>query len=248
MKRFIVAGVLFASATTIQAAPTIHVGAMYDYLNTEKSTFLKRIDNSGDSTAFVKISIAEIIMGEDGSMTEQVVPPMTNSVERRGLVASPARLIIPGSGRQTTRLLFLEERDHERYYRVRYVPVVPEKSDEFGLSDAEIGTAEKALSAGLNVLTGFGTMVIVRPVPTVFDTRLEQLSEHYRVVNQGNSTVVLDEFKDCAINDETNCKDVFKHHLRPGKTFDFPLVKGRHYRFDLMEADARRPVEVTVGV
>ena len=49
-------------------------------------------------------------------------------------MASPARLIVPAKGMQGTRLLHMGERDTERYFRVRFVPVVPEKEDEFAVS------------------------------------------------------------------------------------------------------------------
>jgi hypothetical protein len=52
-------------------------------------------------------------------------------------MASPARLIVPAKGMQGTRLLHMGARDTERYFRVRFVPVVPEKEDEFAVSSEE---------------------------------------------------------------------------------------------------------------
>ena len=48
-------------------------------------------------------------------------------------MASPARLIVPAKGMQGTRLLHMGGRDTERYFRVRFVPVVPEKRRVRGL-------------------------------------------------------------------------------------------------------------------
>jgi len=40
---------LFAS--TVQAGPSINIGTIYDYMASDKSSYLKRINNVGDSTA-----------------------------------------------------------------------------------------------------------------------------------------------------------------------------------------------------
>ena len=54
----------------VQAGPQINVGTVYDYLDGDKSTYLKRVFNSGDSTAFVKVNILEIVYDADGSTAE----------------------------------------------------------------------------------------------------------------------------------------------------------------------------------
>ena len=58
-------------------------------------------------------------------------------------MASPARLIVPANGMQGTRLLYMGERDRERYFRVRFVPVVPEKEDEFAVSSRRARRIQK---------------------------------------------------------------------------------------------------------
>ena len=40
---------------------------MYDYLDGDKNTYLKRVFNGGDSTAFVKVNILEIVYDADGT-------------------------------------------------------------------------------------------------------------------------------------------------------------------------------------
>lgn len=49
-----------------KAGPELNVGGLYDYLDDGKSTLLKRIYNGGDATAFVKVSVAELVYGADG--------------------------------------------------------------------------------------------------------------------------------------------------------------------------------------
>lgn len=156
-------GVLSVFCLTAQAGPQINVGTVYDYLDADKSTYLKRVFNSGDATAFVKVNVLEIVYGADGTPTEIPVQNAADGASRNGLMASPARLIVPAQGMQGTRLLYMGERDRERYFRVRFVPVVPEKEDEFAVSQEEREDYKKALTAGVNVMTGFGTVFLSAP-------------------------------------------------------------------------------------
>ena len=70
------------------AAPSIHVGAMYEYAEPGKGALLKRVRNTGDATAFVRVQISEVRYAVDGSHHEVPV-----SGTDAGLVASPSRLI-----------------------------------------------------------------------------------------------------------------------------------------------------------
>ena len=227
-----------------QAGPQINVGTVYDYLDGDKSTYLKRVFNSGDSTAFVKVNILEIFYDADGTTREEPIETSTDAKSRNGLMASPARLIVPAQGMQGTRLLHMGERDTERYFRVRFVPVVPEKEDEFVLSSEERTDYKKTLSAGVNVMTGFGTIFFVRPKNTRFDTAINENTNHYELRNNGNTVVVIDEFKNCSLANENDCQPTTKHHVMAGKVFGFDKEKGREYRFNLLEGDSKRNLKV----
>ncbi len=54
-------------------------------------------------------------------------------------------------------------RDKERDLRLRFIPVVPEKDDNFGISDEERADYKDHLAAGINVMAGYGTVFFVRP-------------------------------------------------------------------------------------
>lgn len=225
------------------AGPNINVGTVYDYMDADKSTYLKRVFNGGSSTAFVRIKITEIIYKGDGSSEEVPLKTQDASV-RDGLMASPARLIVPAKGTQGSRLLFMGNRDQERYFRVRFIPVVPEKEDEFALNEDQSDDYKKTLSAGVNVLAGYGTVFFVRPKTSRIDTRIEDSKDQYSLINKGNTVVVVDEFKDCASKESTDCKPVTKSHILPGRTHRFTKESGRHYRFVLIEADKQKTIEV----
>lgn len=245
MNKLLSALVLGLCATAAQAGPSINIGTVYDYMDGDKSTYLKRVFNGGDSTAFVRVNIYEMTFDAAGKATET---PLTNqgsdAAQRKGLVASPARLIVPAKGMQATRLLYIGERDRERYYRVRFVPVVPEKADQFSVSDEERETYKESMSAGVNIMTGYGAIFFVRPKNTHFDTKIQDGPTEYRVDNKGNSTIVLDEFKDCSAKKESDCQATKKHHVRPGKSFSFTKESARVYRFNLVEGKTANKIEV----
>ncbi|MGL4915537.1 MAG: hypothetical protein ACRC5D_04695 [Aeromonas allosaccharophila] len=124
MSKFFILFLLVLSGNAL-ASPDISVGTLYDYMSAEKTTLLKRIRNIGDETAFVKITLAEIVYGADGVPKERDLP----EEGVRQLVTSPSRLIIPAGGMQATRFIYMGERERERYFRVRFVPVKPQDED-----------------------------------------------------------------------------------------------------------------------
>ncbi|VVO79543.1 hypothetical protein PS850_01764 [Pseudomonas fluorescens] len=244
MKRLLWLCVFCVSPLAVQAGPQINVGTVYDYLDADKSTYLKRVFNSGDSTAFVKVNVLEIVYDTDGTPKEIPVATSTDGASRNGLMASPARLIVPAQGMQGTRLLYLGERDRERYFRVRFVPVVPEKEDEFAVSGEEREDYKKNLSAGVNVMTGFGTVFFVRPKDARFESVVSETDTRYELRNNGNTVVIIDEFKSCSLSNESECGATTKHHVMAGKTYAFDKEKGREYRFTLIEGDSKKNLKI----
>ncbi|MFG6205458.1 molecular chaperone [Pseudomonas retamae] len=244
MNRAFLLGVLSLFCLTAEAGPQINVGTVYDYLDADKSTYLKRVFNSGDATAFVKVNVLEIIYAADGTSQEIAIENAADGASRNGLMASPARLIVPAQGMQGTRLLYMGERDRERYFRVRFVPVVPEKEDEFVVSNEEREDYKNSLSAGVNVMTGFGTIFFVRPKDARFDTVVDDSASRYELRNNGNTVIIIDEFKSCSLTQDTDCGATTKHHVLAGKTFAFDKEKGREYRFFLIEGAEKKAMKI----
>ncbi len=244
MKRLLALFGFYLFSQAAQAGPQINVGVVYDYLDGDKSTYLKRVFNGGDSTAFVKVNILEILYDTDGTSREVPLTSQADASARDGLMASPARLIVPANGMQGTRLLYMGEREKERYFRVRFVPVVPEKEDEFAVSAEERQDYKKGLSAGVNVLAGYGTVFFVRPKETRYESVIDNTVSQYQIRNNGNTVVVIDEFKDCSVKNEQECQPTTKHHILAGRTFQFEKQAGREYRFTLVEGEKSKKLEV----
>lgn len=244
MKRVLLLCLLCVSAQLAHAGPNINIGTVYDYMDGDKSTFLKRVFNGGDSTAFVKVNILEILYAADGTSQEVPVKAADNGNSRDGLMASPARLIVPANAMQGTRLLFMGERDRERYFRVRFIPVVPEKEDEFAVSIEERVAYKKQLSAGVTVLAGYGAVFFVRPKNSLFNSVIEDQAGNYRINNNGNTVVVIDEFRDCSASNENECQPVTKSHILEGRSFSFEKQAGRQYSFNLVEGETSKKMNV----
>ncbi|WP_445596649.1 hypothetical protein [Aeromonas salmonicida] len=225
-------GNLFASAE-------ISIGTLYDYMSGQQSTYLKRIRNQGDATAFVKVAIHEITYDEAGQPHES--PELTEG--RRALIASPSRMIIPASGVQATRLLYMGERDNERYFRVRFIPVLPKQEDGFDLDANMVQENQQQVSAGVNILTGFGAIIFVMPKESRFDTQLIKTDTMTTVVNKGNATVVLDFFEECD-GRKKNCSTPSKIHLLPNMQKQLMKKSDHLYRFELIEGDKSRSMVI----
>ncbi|MBW3811403.1 hypothetical protein GM611_16095 [Aeromonas hydrophila] len=228
---FLISSLFFSG--NIIASAEISIGTIFDYMTGQQSTYLKRIANQGDATAFVKVAIHEIIYDEAGQPHES--PELVG--ENRVLVASPSRMIIPANGAQATRFLFTGKRDKERYFRVRFIPVLPKKEDGFNIDGDSIDSHQ--FSAGVSILAGYGAIVFVMPEDTHFDTKVIESVDSAKVINKGNATIVLDFFEECD-GRKKNCSTPSKIHLLPNMQKQLLKKNDRLYRFELIEGDKSR--------
>ena len=239
MKKLLIALCLLPGLAT--AGPEINVGGLYDYVEGAKSTLLKRVRNGGDATAFVKISVLELVYDDQGNAQEVSMDGLP--ADQRPLVASPARLIVPAGGLQSVRLLYRGERDRERYFRLRFMPVLPKLSDGFAVDEQQAQAYQASLKAGVNVLAGYGSVLFVKPAQTRYATQVVEEKERFVVPNDGNATIVLDHFRDCDTGGK-QCATATVHHVLPGTRRVFEKRSGRVYSFDLIEGPAKRSLQV----
>ncbi|WMJ67816.1 CS1 fimbrial subunit B flags: Precursor [Stenotrophomonas sp. 24(2023)] len=243
MRRVLVALSLLLLASIAGAAqPQISVGALFDYMEPGRSQLLKRVRNSGDATAYVRVEITRMHFDGQGNVTEAPVDAAALARGEpgvQGLIASPSRMIIPaGHGQQATRLVFRGARTQEQHYRVRYVPVVPD-AGEFSLDAQQAQDYQQGVQAGVNVFTGYGTVVFVPPVDVRYDTRVQGL----QVTNAGNATVVLDNLRQCRRARPDDCGGGVKVHVFPGRQHMLAEEEGYYSRFDLLEGPQRRTID-----
>lgn len=222
------------------AGPAINVGSLNEYMQSGRNTLAKRIHNTGDATAYVRISIHEMVFSEKGEASEKDLDAnaLING-KGTGLLSTPPRLIIPAGGMQTNRLVFTGSRDKERYYRVRYVPVVPQSTKEFGISSADAKKYQDAINAGVTVMSGFGTILTVQPDNVRFDTRIAGGANQLSLTNHGNASIVIDALKSCS-RTLKSCDSGVTVQLRPGKTLNRTAAPDRVWQYTLIEGDQKK--------
>jgi P pilus assembly chaperone PapD len=230
-KLLILAAALLLQPWVAQATPRINIGALNDFLDASTTTQVKRIYNSGTSTAFVKVSVWELVRAADGSYRE--VPMDNQSVAQRGLIVSPARLIVPAGGMQAVRLLYRGEREQERYYRLRFNPVMPQSGDGFAVSERGAEDYKASMSTGVQVMAGYGSLLYVRPQQPRFEVDVQEQAGQLVVRNTGNSTVQLDRFRVCE-GKGVDCKAPVVHVMLPGAVRSFEKTAQRQYSFDVI--------------
>lgn len=241
IKRQLWAALLLGQACVAQAMPELYVGTLYDYLGAERSTMQKRLNNIGSSTAFVSVSVAEMHFDHDDKVKETPLDGQDSG--QRALVATPSRLIIPAQGMQNVRLLFRGDRTVERYFRLRFKPVLPKGEDEFALSKEEAAQYQKTLAADVSVLKGFGTVLLVAPRNVRYATVLDDQPRMFRVRNNGTASVVLESFKDCDSKGE-QCTAPYTYHVRPGKVREFTKQAGARTSSNCAKARPLNPTRL----
>ncbi|MBD1589878.1 molecular chaperone [Pseudomonas typographi] len=234
---------VFAFAATLAllpgaalAGPQLGVGKFNDYLDAGKSTYTKRIYNSGTTAAFVKVRAWELVAQADGTYQEV---PLDDAAAggQRDLVVSPARLIIPANGMQTVRFVFNGERAHERLFRLRFNPVMPEGRSDFALTAEEAQTYAQSLRAGVQVMAGYGTLLYVSPKNARHEIAIEQGAAGFSVRNTGNATAVLDLLQRCDAGG--SCAEPGAAIVRPGHTKHFEKHSAEVYHFKHQQGDGQ---------
>ena len=230
MKRIVFFLSFFCVVSAVLAKPVLHVGDMIEFVNTDQSSIVKRISNNGETTAYVRVDITEMTAGGEEL---SAVSTITDGA-RDGLIASPSRLVIPAGGSYKPRLIFLGERTQERYFRVRFVPVLPTRTQGFDIGDAEIKDYEERLAAEMTVLTGYGTWVAVAPKEAQFNTTVNETVDAHVLRNAGNASVELKDIIVCVNKDK--CAPPVKKILFPEQEYVLEKKSGMYYRFKLHES------------
>lgn len=105
MKKLL-ATALMAMSFTAAAIPQISVGQMYEFIDGDKSTLLKRIMNNGDNTAFIKTEVSEITWNANGQKNEKRFDASAiSNASVDGLIVTPARMIVPAKNMQPARFI-----------------------------------------------------------------------------------------------------------------------------------------------
>ncbi|ASX26757.1 hypothetical protein BA171_06950 [Candidatus Hamiltonella defensa (Bemisia tabaci)] len=231
----------FGQTLFVSATAGISIGAMYDVLNSETQSMSKRIYNSGDSTAFVRVELLQIHPGDKNTSQEIPLKEVTGNVlEKNRLIVTPLRLIIPPGGFQAVRILWPGDRTTERYFRIRFIPVAPKADDDFGLDKKALEKHSQEMKAGVNILAGYGSILIVQPDKPVFNSVINADSPKVITIqNNGNTTISLNKIRECK-NANTGCGPYSRRFVLPGRTYSMNKKSGYQTNFTLIEGNNQR--------
>lgn len=135
--------------------------------------------NKSDERAYVAIDPSEIINpGKAGEIRHQEPDP-----EKRGLLVSPARMILEPGQRKLVRIAAIGPRqDRERVYRVTVKPVVGELA---------------STTSGLKLLVGYDVLVLLRPTNSRPNVTASRSAGSLTFRNEGNTSLELIDGKQC---------------------------------------------------
>lgn len=239
MKRLHLPGIASAIGLLLHLAPAwagadISIGPLYDYLPGATSSITKLIRNDGDETGFLRVEVKRMVFDDKGQTHE--IEQSTDDALKDRLIVSPSRLIVPAKGARSTRILYVGKRDHEQYFRVRYHPVLPTRQEGFDITEQ---AEQQSARAGLKLLVGYGEIVFVRPAVERYDTTFNRHASGLTISNNGNATIVLDNYRTC-FDDKKPCAEPIKKLLLPGRKLDVSAPDLSSVSLDLIEGKQTR--------
>ncbi len=170
------------------ASANIAVDSLYDIWSEDKLAFSKTIHNNDSSkTAYVKVELLEV----KNPLSKDKVEKMLSSKEMsEGLFITPSRLIIPPGQSKNIRFYHPKGRSKDQisYYRVNMIPVLPKKEDGFEINDEE-ALSSGEISAGVGIMIGFSSILVVQPQNTNYQTSVKFKDKHIEIDNDGNALV-----------------------------------------------------------
>lgn len=161
--------------------------------------------NEGSKRIFVEVTPYEIIKPGTENEKRSYEP----NPEKRGLLVSPAKLILEPGEMKIVRFALLGSKDKERIYRTTIKPV------PYG----EIKSNQKIM---VKVLVGYEVLVIARPKNTDSNIQVSIKEGVAIFTNTGNTNALLLNAVQCDSNDD-KCTHFPAKRLYPGITHKIPL-------------------------
>ncbi|GHY65762.1 hypothetical protein VCSRO12_2226 [Vibrio cholerae] len=206
MKRlFIIATLIMSSFSFAEdgvletdASNTIRLDSLYEKLLPSMNHRDIRVYNDSNSMAYVSVSVVEVL--NPGDEKEEVKEPDFGD----GPVLSSKAIVIPAEASRSVRIFYPDNilRDNDRFYRVRFTPVSPNK--ELGFTDEQIKNAQQ-VSSSFKVSFAWGVLFSVTKKDPQLGLKAE-LDKNRNLVlkNTGDSLVTISSIVGCSSNNK--CK------------------------------------------
>jgi P pilus assembly chaperone PapD len=171
--------------------------------------------NNSDERSYLVAEPSEIVNA--GTSGEQ--RRIERDPEQRGLLVSPARMILEPGQRKLIRLAAIGPRaPRERVYRLTVKPVAGE------LSSSE---------TGLKLLVGYDVLVLLRPADVRTSVSAVRSGSEITFRNDGNASIELIDGKQCTAG-KTNCAALPGKRLYAGASWSQPLSSSAPVEYTLV--------------
>lgn len=155
------------------------------------------VRNLDEEREYVEITVNRVLNPGGWPSERQTA---ANSAEL-GLVATPAKLVLPPKGAHVVRLITTQPNgEAERIYRVAVVPKVPELADS---------------RSGVKVIVGYEMLVIVRPKDLRPALEVQRTGKRLTLKNVGNTNVLVPTVRQCR---GSNCRSTSGIRVYVGRT------------------------------
>lgn len=165
---------------------------------------------NSDDTETLYVQVEPYQVQSPGEDNQQLVAIAAG--DDKGLLVTPNRLAIPPGGRSLVRMLSLDtEGEHERIYRINFMPVTPPV-------EVEPATDEDVRSK-LEVVVAYQVLLIIQPQTpvAVHEHAREGIRAQFR--NGGNANYLLTDGEQCNPLDAADCRQLPDHRVYPGNTW-----------------------------
>ena len=177
--------------------------------------------NNSDERAYVVAEPSEVLSPGTAAEKRQAEP----DPEKRGLLVSPARMILEPGQRKLVRVAAIGPRqERERVYRITVKPVVG------GISSAE---------TGLKLLIGYDVLVLLRPTISRPVLTASRSGNSLTFRNSGNASLELIDGKQCDITGKS-CTNLQGKRLYAGATWTQQLKSNLPVEYSVVSAGQTR--------
>ncbi len=172
-----------------------------------------QILNTGNTTAYVSTQIYRV---DHPGTPAQTFTALSDNPYQVGLIVTPNKMVIPAGQMRIIRALYIgKSAASDVVYEVKLSPVSGQL--------VAIGSNDKDVSAGIQLIISYGVAVFVRPTTLIPDIEATRNGTALTLKNTGNTTVQIGNCKQCPSLDQCNKVATLAATLYPGNTFHYTL-------------------------
>ena len=163
-----------------------------------------RIFNNGNEVSFIQMDVLEI--KNPGTPNETRTSVSDN--EKAALIATPMKVAIPAHTDKLVRLVYLDNSNEEKIYRVNITPILPPLQ-------------EPPKNSTVRVVVAYQLLVIARPQTPKEEFSVQRKGRKMTIKNTGNSNVLFSDGQQC--NAKIECTSTPSERVYAGNTWEFDL-------------------------